>query len=84
MIGKVIRGSDPPRLLYYLYGPGRRRPHFLSCLTQIGVSHFDCNHARDWNTTAWACIQLPRQLIVQAAAALGPAGVCAFRVIDLA
>ena len=65
-------------------GRERRRPHFLSCLTQIGVSHFDYNHARDWNTTAWARIQLPGQLMVQAAAALGPAGVCAFSVIDLA
>jgi hypothetical protein len=84
MIGKVIRGSDPRGCSTTCTGRERRRPHFLSCLTQIGVSHFDYNHARDWNTTAWARIQLPRQLMVQAAAALGPAGVCAFSVIDLA
>ena len=28
MIGKVLRGRNVRRLLYYLYGPGRERPAF--------------------------------------------------------
>src|ERR1700735_1992819 len=27
VIGKVVRGSDARRLLYYLYGPGRANEH---------------------------------------------------------
>ncbi len=27
MIGKVIRGTDAGRLLYYLYGPGKANEH---------------------------------------------------------
>ena len=27
MIGKVIRGTDARRLLYYLYGPGKANEH---------------------------------------------------------
>ena len=27
MIGKVLRGTDARRLLYYLYGPGKANEH---------------------------------------------------------